>query len=246
MGIAENDSPADTDQMPLEHQQRNASAIDPETLPRWPIPPRVPGRQNKYQVLIRRSVLNDIRDHARGNTDVEVCGVVVGTVYRDNVGPWGFIAANIRGNFASGRNAQVTFTSETWTDIHQQMEARFPKQRILGWYHSHPGFGIFLSEMDVFIHENFFAASSQVAFVDDPKSGDRGLFVWREGHPVREDFLIDEDLGTETVTRQPSTDQPAITYDSIQPTRRKSHWPVYLAGVAVLLALAGFAIWWLG
>ena len=168
--------------------QRDADRIEMANLPRWPMPPRVVGRRETYQVLMRRSVLNDIRAHAQSQPDVEVCGVLVGTLFRDAIGPWGFVAANLRGNYAAGRNAQVTFTSETWTDIHHQMEERFPRQRILGWYHSHPGFGIFLSDMDLFIHEHFFSGPCQIAFVDDPKGGDRGLFVWRRGRAVREEY----------------------------------------------------------
>jgi len=38
------------------------------------------------------------------------------------------------------------------------MDAQFADKKIVGWYHSHPGFGIFLSEYDLFIHRNFFTA----------------------------------------------------------------------------------------
>jgi proteasome lid subunit RPN8/RPN11 len=243
MGMID-DTGISVSQQPPSEPQRDADQINAEQYHRCPLPQRITGRSGKYQIVIRRSVLNDIRDQALSNPDVEICGVLVGTVWCDVFGPWGFVSANIRGNYSSGRNAQVTFTSETWTDIHQQMETRFPKLRILGWYHSHPGFGIFLSEMDVFIHEHFFAASWQIAFVDDPKSTDRGLFVWRGGHPVREEFLIDEDLGV-TAVEEPPVEQHAAPYDPIQPARRKSHWPVVVAGTAVLLALMGFAVWWL-
>jgi proteasome lid subunit RPN8/RPN11 len=227
-------------------QSRNASGIDVESLPRLDLPSQVAGRLGKYQVVINRSVLNDIRDHALSNCEVEVCGVIVGSVYGDASGPWGYVTANIRGNFASARNAQVTFTSETWTDIHRQMEERFPKQRILGWYHSHPGFGIFLSEMDVFIQEHFFAASWQIAFVDDPKGGDRGVFVWRDGKPLREEFLIEEDLGAGAVDEPQTVVEPnAGAQIAVEPHGLPPAWAVITAAAIVVAALAGFAFWWL-
>jgi proteasome lid subunit RPN8/RPN11 len=226
---------------------RDADQIESATLPKWPMPPRVMGRRDSYQVLIRRSVLNDIRAHAQGQSDVEVCGVLVGTLYRDAIGPWGFVAANIRGNYASGRNAQVTFTSQTWSDIHRQMEERYPKQRIIGWYHSHPGFGIFLSEMDVFIQENFFSAPWQIAFVDDPKGEDRGLFIWRAGVPVREDFLIDEDLGP----TQPQHSVPAARTNNgesemplVRPRPSIPVWLIAAFGLLAAFAMIVFMIWW--
>src|SRR4029453_14212343 len=47
-----------------------------------------------------------------------------------------------------------------------------------GWYHSHPGFGVFLSDYDVFIHKNFFTATHQIAWVFDPHSDSEGCFGW--------------------------------------------------------------------
>jgi hypothetical protein len=71
------------------------------------------------------------------------------------------------------------------------MDTRYPNDRIVGWYHSHPGFGIFLSEMDQFIHDNFFNEAWQIAYVDDPIDGDRGVFVWEKGAAVRRDYLLE-------------------------------------------------------
>ncbi|HSZ55644.1 MAG TPA: Mov34/MPN/PAD-1 family protein [Tepidisphaeraceae bacterium] len=230
--------------------QRDADRIEMANLPRWPMPPRVVGRRETYQVLMRRSVLNDIRAHAQSQPDVEVCGVLVGTLFRDAIGPWGFVAANLRGNYAAGRNAQVTFTSETWTDIHHQMEERFPRQRILGWYHSHPGFGIFLSDMDLFIHEHFFSGPCQIAFVDDPKGGDRGLFVWRRGRAVREEYLIDEDLGPQSGQFEPLPTAEAPGHEEFHevPAGRRGAafplWTIGCAGIGFLAALIGFVVWW--
>jgi proteasome lid subunit RPN8/RPN11 len=232
--------------------QRDADLIETSHLARWPMPPRVLGRRETYQILIRRSVLNDIRAHALNQPDKEVCGVLVGTMFRDAIGPWGFVAANIRGNYAAGRNAQVTFTSETWTDIHRQMEERFPKQRILGWYHSHPGFGIFLSDMDVFIHEHFFSGPGQIAFVDDPKGGDRGLFVWRRGRPVREEFLVDEDLGPQLQRVEAQHGETNGNHDEFhevsvrKPGGRVPMWAIAGAAATLVAALAGFFVWFKG
>ena len=156
------------------------------------------GREKKYQVVIRRAVLNEIRAHGCASPDVEVCGVLVGNVYRDKDAAWCYVGACIRGDYASARDTQVTFTSETWTHIHERMDRWFPNMKIVGWYHTHPGFGIFLSDMDVFIQQNFFGEPWQVAFVDDPKGGDRGVFVWRGGKPAREPYLVREDVPEES------------------------------------------------
>jgi hypothetical protein len=52
---------------------------------------------------------------------------------------------------------------------------------LVGWYHSHPGHGVFLSAYDQFIQNQFFPSEGQVAMVIDPQTGEEGLFVSRNG-----------------------------------------------------------------
>jgi proteasome lid subunit RPN8/RPN11 len=80
--------------------------------------------------------------------------------------------------------AEVTFTHESWSQINKEMDAKFADERIVGWYHSHPDFGIFLSERDCFIHEHFFSGPGQVAYVIDPVRDLEGVFAWRNGKPT--------------------------------------------------------------
>ncbi len=147
-------------------------------------------REEKYQVVIAQSVMADIHAHGQSASDVEVCGVLLGNVYRDSKGPWCFIEASVRGNFASGRETQVTITSETWTHVNDIRDRQHPDKKFIGWYHTHPGFGIFLSGMDDFIQANWFSEPWQVALVYDPSSEEEGIFLWREGKTVGEPFLI--------------------------------------------------------
>jgi proteasome lid subunit RPN8/RPN11 len=171
--------------------------------PRRPLPVVQGRRQAGFQVVARRSVLNDVYRHGHASTSVEVCGVLVGNVYRDDAGPFLYVEASIRGEHAGTQNAQVTFTPATWTHVQEEMERHHAGRCVVGWYHTHPGFGIFLSGMDLFIQENFFALPWQVAFVYDPIGGDEGLFVWQEGAPVREPFLVEEDAVSEKLATAP-------------------------------------------
>jgi proteasome lid subunit RPN8/RPN11 len=125
------------------------------------------------------------------NTKVEVCGVMIGSTHRDAWGPYLLIHACIPAADAHSHSANVTFTAKAWAQIHAEMDRRFPDDRIVGWYHTHPGFGIFLSDMDLFIQGNFFNLPWQVAFVYDPVGGDEGMFVWRRGIPTREAILTE-------------------------------------------------------
>src|SRR5260221_12754960 len=79
-------------------------------------------RTSQYQAVVRRSVLDAIHGHGKSLTDVEVCGVLVGDVFRDEHGPYLHISHSIRGDHAAGHAAQVTFTAETWAGIQATMD----------------------------------------------------------------------------------------------------------------------------
>lgn len=187
---------------------KHAADLDSVEFAAWPsraFPIQGSGSRNVVQVILKRSVLNAIREHGLSRTDVEVCGVLVGNGYRDERGPFVYVEATIKGDHSDSKIAQVTFTAETWNHIQNEMDRRFEQQRILGWYHTHPGFGIFLSPMDMFIHDNFFNANEQLALVYDPLGGDDGLFVWRGGKAIEHQYLIEEDVAKDVTS---ATDEP--------------------------------------
>ena len=149
------------------------------------------------RVAIDRAPMADLLAHAAATTDVEVGGVLVGTSGRDDAGPFIHVSAVIRAEQAREASAHITFTHDTWSHIHGEMDRRHKGREIVGWYHTHPGFGVFLSEMDTFIHKNFFSAPHQAALVYDPLSGHTAMYVlegdalrrierfWRDGREVR-------------------------------------------------------------
>jgi proteasome lid subunit RPN8/RPN11 len=166
-------------------------------------------RDSRFQVVYKQSVLDEIHRHGQQTPEIEVCGVLVGNCYRDLRGPYLLIENCIRGNQAKMKSTAVTFTTDTWQHIHQTMDSDHPDQKIVGWYHTHPGFGIFLSEMDVFICDGFFNLPWQTAFVFDPQSEEEGNFIWRAGRPDRDEVLIENDLlpPPETAPTPSETDQ---------------------------------------
>lgn len=175
-------------------------------------------RTDGFAVVIQQAVLDTIQAHGKSNTKVEVCGVLVGKVWHDDAGPYLLIHASIAGNAASSHAANVTFTAETWTQIHAEMDKSFPNDRIVGWYHTHPGFDIFLSEMDLFIQRNFFDLPWQVAYVYDPLRGHDGMFVWRNGVPTIEQSII-EPAQQSPVETSPQELPTEVADDEDEPSR---------------------------
>ncbi len=125
-------------------------------------------------VLVSGEVLRRIRQHARSQSKTEVCGILIG----DEVEGQLQIHASIQGVNAAQAGTHVTFTQDTWEHIYKVKDSEYPDARIIGWYHSHPGFGVFLSDHDTFIHKNFFSSPQQVAWVYDPHSDEEGCFGW--------------------------------------------------------------------
>ncbi len=196
---------------------------------------RTPG----FQVVIRRQALDLIEEHTAGRLDVEVCGILAGNLYRDTIGPYLLISAAIPGHAAAQRGASVTLTAETWENAAAVMEKQHPDRKMCGWYHSHPDFGVFLSDADVFIQQNFFNLPWQVALVRDPVRGDTGSFVWQAGKPQRQAFVVEEPRGGH---------QWVVKHQAQNLPRRKKVQRALLAAfigfmIVLLLGLLGLYIW---
>jgi proteasome lid subunit RPN8/RPN11 len=129
-------------------------------------------------VLMEAEVARKIRQHARTSMKAEVCGVLIGNTEHERM----TVEACIAGINAAQGGAHVTFTQDTWEHIYKIKDKEYPDHKIVGWYHSHPGFGVFLSEHDLFIQQNFFSNPQQVAWVYDPHTDEEGCFGWVGGN----------------------------------------------------------------
>lgn len=155
-------------------------------------------------LLVDSEVVRQIRQHARSSQKAEVCGVLIGQDRDHRIE----VAACIEGENAEEAGAHVTFTQDTWEHIYAVKDQKYPQERIVGWYHSHPGFGVFLSDHDTFIHKNFFSSPGQVAWVFDPHSDEEGCFGWVSGRieRLKQIGFVDRRGGEEA--HEASADEP--------------------------------------
>ncbi|HEY2912096.1 MAG TPA: Mov34/MPN/PAD-1 family protein [Candidatus Angelobacter sp.] len=144
-----------------------------------PKPAKVKIRVSTQPVVVMEAeVARKIRQHARTSMKAEVCGVLIGNTDHERM----TVEACIAGINAAQGGAHVTFTQDTWEHIYKIKDKEYPDDKIVGWYHSHPGFGVFLSEHDLFIQQNFFSNPQQVAWVYDPHTDEEGCFGWIGGN----------------------------------------------------------------
>jgi hypothetical protein len=69
--------------------------------------------------------------------------------------------------------------TQSW-NFHDEIEKNHSGKRIVGWYHTHPRMGIFLSHYDTWLHHNFFPEPWQVALVVEPHKSLAGFFIRRD------------------------------------------------------------------
>jgi proteasome lid subunit RPN8/RPN11 len=60
---------------------------------------------------------------------------------------------------------------------------------VVGWFHSHPGLGVFLSGTDLRTQRDCFGAEWQIAVVLDPQRREFGVFAGPDGAPARRQTL---------------------------------------------------------
>jgi proteasome lid subunit RPN8/RPN11 len=146
---------------------------------------RLPTGTNTWMaadVLIDEPPLRAAQAHALSSPSREVAGVLLGPPPEKQ--PDGryvvHVMDTIIAKYTVMQGASVTYTPESWRYMNDKLQERYPDETavMVGWYHTHPGFGIFLSGMDQFIHQNFFTQIWHVALVLDPHAKKSGFFCW--------------------------------------------------------------------
>ncbi len=135
------------------------------------------------RLYVHAAALEEVLHHVREEVANEVGGVLLGRLYMSRGKLVTEVTEGLRAPLTHTGMAHVTFSHDTWAAIFEHVD-RAGESAIVGWYHSHPGFGIFLSRPDVFIHENFFDGKGHVALVLDPVGHDIGAFGWQRGRVV--------------------------------------------------------------
>ncbi|MFQ6098557.1 MAG: Mov34/MPN/PAD-1 family protein [Armatimonadota bacterium] len=166
----------------------------------------------RLRILISDRAYRAVETHANEDTSRELGGVLVGEVFETEHGTALLLEDAIRALHADRQHASVKFTHDTWAHINSVKDAHFPDKRIVAWYHSHPNFGIFLSDFDKFIQNNFFNLPWQVAYVVDPVRDTRGFFKWEDGQIVEADefHIYSDTIRALAPPEQPAAERPRV------------------------------------
>ncbi|MDE6128682.1 MAG: LysM peptidoglycan-binding domain-containing protein, partial [Lachnospiraceae bacterium] len=155
-------------------------------------------------VYIKQEVYKALEEYASSDTAHELGTIILGN-YSDALGKMNVVVSEfIYAKYTDASASALTFTHETWDYVHKEHANNHPDTKIVGWQHTHPGYGIFLSNYDMFIQENFFNLPFQVAYVIDPVQHIRGFFQWKNGKVEKlKGFYIYDEVGKQIKIEQP-------------------------------------------
>jgi len=164
---------------PPETPQPDSAQRPLEKALHWHSPYDSAVRQPTVSVFFTRPAYIRVCVYTCIDTSNEVGGVLIGQWCQDQESGQQFVVVQhaLPARFTRQSSVYLTFTQDTLVDLHDQLEKRFPNEKIVGWYHTHPRMGIFLSHYDTFLHKNFFPEPWQVALVIEPYSSQGGFFI---------------------------------------------------------------------
>ena len=194
--------------------------------------------RDDLRVYIKQDVYKALEDYARVDISNERGTMLIGDYREDNGVISVIISDYIEGRYAEASASTLTFTHETWDYVHKTREEKFPKKKIVGWQHTHPSYGIFLSNYDLFIHENFFDLPFQTAYVIDPIQNKRGFFRWKSGRIEKlKGYYVYDDIGKPIRIGQGSGKKKSSEAPP-EPTERKKGGKLITAALILALLLA--------
>ena len=128
--------------------------------------------------------------------DHEVCGLLLGTFVSWSDRDYVEVTRALAGTTTDAGASHVKFTASTWSSMLEVKEREHSSLTIVGWYHSHPHLGVFMSSDDLEIQRAFFPEPWQLGLVIDPHLSGFGLFVNAQNDVIRLDgfhFVRDQD-----------------------------------------------------
>jgi proteasome lid subunit RPN8/RPN11 len=136
-----------------------------------------------FSIVITPDVLSQTSRHVAGDLEKERGGFLLGNRYRcPNTGrEYIVIDQYVEADYVESTDVSLTFTHEAWGQLEENLTGKFYGKKLVGWYHSHPGMSIFLSEHDKLLHEERFAEPWMIALVLEPKKKLGGFFAWSDG-----------------------------------------------------------------
>jgi proteasome lid subunit RPN8/RPN11 len=163
----------------------------------------------KSQIYILEDAFHSITNHLESDVTIEQGGILFGHAYQDPNYDRSYveITAAIPAPATIGTGSHLEFTSESWSGIMEYARKKHPQENIVGWYHSHPNIGVFMSATDWRTQRAFFYHPWSVSIVCDPVRQEIGCFLGKMALPVQaivlqKKYLPKRNLDIKTTNRE--------------------------------------------
>ncbi|MCC6460572.1 MAG: hypothetical protein IT260_08890 [Saprospiraceae bacterium] len=102
----------------------------------------------------------------------EIGGFLLGLIHETEQSCEVFVEEFVPISPESHNTFRLEFSTESLVNDLGDIQDKYPNSGLLGWFHTHPGHGLFLSSPDMAIHEGFFKEKYQFAMIIDSLSPD--------------------------------------------------------------------------
>jgi proteasome lid subunit RPN8/RPN11 len=123
-------------------------------------------------VFLEESCMANMHQHAEQDILREQAGILCGQAYLSDGKHYVAIESAIAADTLSDA-AHFKFHQDSWQGTWNHLENGC---NIMGWYHTHPAMGIFLSAIDLRTQQLYFSSPWQIAVVIDPVIREIGIF----------------------------------------------------------------------
>lgn len=136
------------------------------------------------EIIIDARAWTLVNQYAREDLHKESGGVLLGNIYEHEGNIAVRISMVVPARQAIRNVTSITFTYEAWRQMEEERRQRAPTEKLVGWYHTHPGFGSTFSGFDYFLHESFFTQPWHIALLIDPVHNTHRWYRWEGGKLV--------------------------------------------------------------
>ena len=137
-------------------------------------------------VFLEQTCAANMHQHAEQDILREQAGILCGQAYLSDRQHYVVVESSVAVD-TLGDAAHFKFHQNSWPGMWNHLEIGC---NIVGWYHTHPAMGIFLSSTDLRTQQRYFSSPWQIAVVIDPVGQEFGVFYGALGSKLAEDRCL--------------------------------------------------------
>ncbi len=166
--------------------------IQEEILPHKSLLESTYAQNQNFTIYILKSAYDQMREQINTNPNIETGGVLVGYPFKEVNRDTEFVIITSvieqKGEKSNAYHFKVL--PEEIIRSRKLLDEIHPGLLFAGWYHSHPGHGVFLSSQDKEIVRSIYDSSWQLSIVFDSISGKEGFFIGPEGIQIENNWVF--------------------------------------------------------